>query len=64
MDERRVSAVLASDSYADRVREDEQRARDLGVTATPFILANGYAALTGVHPTTDYLALLRGVAVA
>jgi predicted DsbA family dithiol-disulfide isomerase len=64
MDERRVASVLASDSYADRVRDDERRAREMGVTATPFILANGYAALTGVHPTADYLALLRGVAVA
>ncbi len=36
----------------------------MGVTATPFILANGYAALTGLHPTPDYLALLRGAAVA
>lgn len=62
MDERRVSAVLASDSYADRVRADEQRARSMGVTATPFTLANDYAALTGLHPTADYLALLRGVA--
>ena len=61
MDERRVAAVLAADSYADRVRDDEQRARSMGVTATPFILANGYAALTGPHPTADYLALLRGV---
>jgi predicted DsbA family dithiol-disulfide isomerase len=64
MDERRVAAVLAADSYADRVRDDEQRARAMGVTATPFILANGYAALTGLHPTADYLALLRGAAVA
>jgi predicted DsbA family dithiol-disulfide isomerase len=62
LDERRVSAVLASDEYADRVRADEQKARSLGVTSTPFVLANGYAAVTGACPTDDYLALLRGVA--
>lgn len=62
MDERRVSAVLASDSYADRVREDMARAQSMGVTATPCLLANGYAALTDSRPTADYLALLRGVA--
>jgi predicted DsbA family dithiol-disulfide isomerase len=62
MDERRVSAVLASDSYADRVRDDMARAQSMGVTATPFLLANGYAALTGSRPTADYLAMLRGVA--
>ncbi|MER7073494.1 DsbA family oxidoreductase [Terrabacter sp. NPDC000476] len=62
LDERRVSSVLASDEYADQVRADEQQARSLGVTATPFVLANGYAAVTGARPTDDYLALLRGVA--
>ncbi|MCU1536567.1 MAG: oxidoreductase [Humibacillus sp.] len=62
MDERRVSAVLASDDYADQVRGDIERARAMGVTATPFLLANGSAAVTGSRPTADYLALLRGVA--
>jgi predicted DsbA family dithiol-disulfide isomerase len=34
----------------------------MGVTATPFVVANGYAAVSGAHPVEDYLALLRGVA--
>ncbi len=62
LDERRVSAVLASDEYAEQVRADEQQARSMGVTSTPFVVANGYAAVTGAHPVEDYLALLRGVA--
>jgi len=62
LDERRVSAVLASDEYADHVRADEQQARSLGVTSTPFVVANGYAAVSGAHPVEDYLALMRGVA--
>jgi len=62
LDERRVSAVLASDTYADEVRADEQRAHSMGVTSTPFVVANGYAAVSGARPVEDYLALLRGVA--
>ena len=62
LDERRVSAVLASDAYAEQVRADEQQARSMGVTSTPFVLANGYAAVSGARPVDDYLALLRGVA--
>jgi predicted DsbA family dithiol-disulfide isomerase len=62
LDERRVSAVLASDAYAEQVRADEQQARSMGVTSTPFVVANGYAAVTGARPVEDYLALLRGVA--
>lgn len=62
LDERRVAAVLASEEYAEQVHADEREARSMGVTATPFVLANGYAALSGVKPVDDYLALLRGVA--
>ena len=62
LDERRVSAVLASDAYADQVRADEEQARSMGVTATPFVVANAYAAVSGARPVDDYLALLRGVA--
>ena len=62
LDERRVSAVLASETYAEHVRADEEQARSMGVTATPFVVANGYAAVSGAHPVDDYLALLRGVA--
>jgi len=62
LDERRVSSVLASDEYAEQVRADEQQARSMGVTSTPFVVANGYAAVSGARPVEDYLALLRGVA--
>ncbi|WP_323098085.1 DsbA family oxidoreductase [Intrasporangium sp. YIM S08009] len=63
LDERRVAAVLASDHYSGEVRADEKQARDLGITATPFVLANGFAAVPGTRPVEEYLALLRGVAV-
>lgn len=62
MDERRVAAVLAGRQYTDEVRADEESARVKGVTAVPFLLANGYAAVSGARSVDDYLALLRGVA--
>jgi predicted DsbA family dithiol-disulfide isomerase len=61
LDERRVSAVLADDAYADEVRGDEELARSMGVTSVPFVLANGYAAISGARSIDDYLGFLRGV---
>ena len=61
LDERRVAAVLAGDAYADEVRGDEELARSMGVTSVPFVLANGYAAISGARSIDDFLALLRGV---
>jgi len=61
LDERRVAAVLAADDYAAEVRADEELARSMGVTSVPFVLANGYAAVSGARSVDDYLAFLRGV---
>ena len=62
MDERRVSSVLADDSYADVVRADEQEARTLGVTGVPYAVANGRVALGGAQSVEVYLELLRAAA--
>lgn len=62
LDERRVAAVLADDTYAEQVRSDEEVAHSMGVTSVPYLLANGCAALAGARSVQDYLALLRGVA--
>jgi predicted DsbA family dithiol-disulfide isomerase len=61
LDERRVAAVLAGDAYAGQVRAEEDRARSLGVTSIPYVLANDSAALSGARSIDDYLALLRSV---
>ncbi len=61
LDERRVAAVLAGDAYAEQVRADEELARSMGVTSVPFVLANGYAAISGARSIDDFLALLRRV---
>jgi predicted DsbA family dithiol-disulfide isomerase len=62
MDERRVSSVLADDTYGDVVRADEEEARMRGVTAVPYVLANGRVAVTGAQPVEVFLELLRTAA--
>lgn len=64
MDERRVSSVLADDTYGDAVRDDEARARSLGVTSVPFTLANDRVAVSGAQPVGVFLELLRTAAAA
>ena len=59
MDERRVSSVLADDTYGDVVRADEQEARSLGVTGVPFAVANGRVSVSGAQPVDVFLELLR-----
>jgi len=59
LDERRVSAVLADDTYGDVVRADEQEAERLGVTSVPFALGNGRVAVTGAQSVDAYTDLLR-----
>ncbi len=59
MDERRVSSVLADDTYGDTVRADQEEARALGVQGVPFVVANGRVALSGAQPVEVFLELLR-----
>ncbi|WP_433686087.1 DsbA family oxidoreductase [Micromonospora carbonacea] len=49
-----VRAVLASDSYAQQVRRDERRARELGVTEVPFVLLGQRFAVAGAQSIDAY----------
>ncbi|MFG1848193.1 DsbA family oxidoreductase [Micromonospora carbonacea] len=49
-----VRAVLASDSYAQQVRRDERRARELGVTGVPFVLLGQRFAVAGAQSIDAY----------
>ena len=49
LDGRRLAAVLASDDFADQVREDEKAATELGISAVPCFVANRTVALSGAH---------------
>jgi predicted DsbA family dithiol-disulfide isomerase len=50
----RVVAVLASNEYAAAVRTDEQRARELGIYAVPFMVLGGRLAVPRVADVADY----------
>ncbi len=61
MDERRVAAVLAAESYAEKVRADEAEAQRLGITRVPFVRAGADIAVAGAQSVEAYLAMFRRV---
>jgi len=54
-----VRAVLASDRYADQVRQDEISARQLGVNGVPFFVIGGRYAVSGAQPARALLEVLE-----
>lgn len=59
LDERRLAAVLAGEQYVRDVREDEDAAAALGITALPHVRVNDGTGVEGLHATEDYLTLLQ-----
>jgi len=59
LNEAEVRSTLASDRYAEQVREDEQTARAFGISAVPtFVVDRGLGA-SGAQPPEALLELLR-----
>lgn len=58
LDERRLGSVLAGDDFAEQVREDEEAARDLGITRVPYVLAGDSLVVHGAQPTEVFADLL------
>jgi predicted DsbA family dithiol-disulfide isomerase len=56
---RRVEEVLASDEYADDVRDDEAEARRLGVTGIPFTVFDGRIAIPGAASIEDFATAIQ-----
>lgn len=54
-----VRAVLGSDAYADAVRADEARARELRIDAVPFFVVDGRFGIPGAQPSDVILQTLR-----
>ena len=54
-----VRATVASDRYADAVREDELAAQRLGISAVPTFVVNRALGASGAHPPEQLLDLLR-----
>ena len=59
MEESRVRAVLASDEFAEAVREDERAAHSVGVTSVPFFVINGEFAIPGALDKNQFARLLK-----
>lgn len=56
-----VANMLASDAYTNEVRNDQQSAKQIGVTGVPFFLLNQKYALTGAQPTETFVQALQKV---
>ncbi len=54
-----MRAVLGSDAYADAVRADEARARELRIDAVPFCVVDGRFGIPGAQPADVILQTLR-----
>ncbi len=58
LDPARVEAVLAGDEYADAVRGDLARARELGITGVPFFVLDRRFAVSGAQSEEVFAAAL------
>jgi predicted DsbA family dithiol-disulfide isomerase len=59
MDVAKLERFFASDEGASAVREEEQRARVLGISGVPFYLINETASFSGAQPAETFLDALR-----
>lgn len=50
LDADEVRAQLATDAYADEVRQDEEQARQIGIDGVPFFVIGGKYAVSGAQP--------------
>jgi predicted DsbA family dithiol-disulfide isomerase len=58
MDPDEVRTVLTTDAYADAVRAEARRARELRADGTPFLVIEGHYRVSGMRSVTDLLQLL------
>ncbi|MGZ6754716.1 MAG: DsbA family oxidoreductase [Nocardioides sp.] len=58
LDAERVSAVLASEEYADAVRADIDQARAYGATGVPFHVVDGRYGVSGAQPAEVFAQVL------
>ncbi len=57
--EEEVRQTLAGERYADQVRDDEQTATRLGISAVPTFVIDRALGASGAHPPQELLQLLR-----
>jgi len=59
LDEQEVGELLAGDRYAEEVRDDEQTATELGISAVPTFVIDRRLGASGAQPPDALLELLR-----
>ena len=59
LEEAEIRRVLEDDSFAEAVRTDLARARDIGVRGVPFYLIDGEVGVTGAQPPQTFLNALN-----
>jgi predicted DsbA family dithiol-disulfide isomerase len=58
LDSGAVTEVLDGDAYADAVRQDEQEARELGISGVPFFAIDMALGVSGAQPTETFTTAL------
>ena len=61
LDRQRAEAILASDEFADEVREEEQLWLQRGVSSVPTVVFNGQYAVTGGQPVDTFVGAIRQI---
>lgn len=61
LDRGEVMEMLASDDFSNEVREDQQLARQFGISSVPFFIINRKYALSGAQPTDTFVQALQKV---
>jgi predicted DsbA family dithiol-disulfide isomerase len=61
LDRQRAEAVLASDEFAEEVREEEQLWLSRGVSSVPTVVFNGQYAVTGGQPVDSFVTAIRQI---
>ena len=64
LDPEDVHQVLDSDDYTADVRQDEEQARQLGITGVPFFVLDGRLGVSGAQSTETFTEALRQAATA
>ncbi len=58
-----VQQTLASEDFADAVRDDERQARELGISGVPYFVFDGKLGVSGAQPVATFAEALRQAAV-
>ncbi|MDR9754522.1 DsbA family oxidoreductase [Pseudomonas sp. SZMC_28357] len=61
LDRQRAEAILASDEFANEVREEEQQWLARGVSSVPTVVFNGQYAVTGGQPVDTFVGAIRQI---